>query len=179
MSKIRVSTLAREMGVPARKLLADLAERGIVVKSAASSIDEVVAAQLRGSRPAPRPSPPASQCRPVPASPVGAAAAIFGVEPRTLRLRRPTRTKTKKPPQPPDPWLVAFFDPAEKREWLLAGLKEHESLMAAELRDLGIRPSDLRMILPSGRTPLECVRQGDPLQHVKQYVRRAQGSRRM
>lgn len=105
------------------------------------------------------------------------AIAIFG---QGAQLRRPT--PTRKPParQPespaPDPWLLELFEPKEKREWLRNGLTNEDLELAVELRHLDFRPTDLGLVLPSKRTPLEYLRGGESIERVVEYVGRVRGA---
>jgi translation initiation factor IF-2 len=59
--KMRVSSLAKELGVPAKEVLARLEELGEYVKSAASTLELPVERAVRASFPAPPPKPPTKQ----------------------------------------------------------------------------------------------------------------------
>ncbi|MCL2490281.1 MAG: translation initiation factor IF-2, partial [Propionibacteriaceae bacterium] len=70
MAKVRVSELAKELGIDSKTLLAKLTEMGEYVKTASSSIESIVASQVKKAYAAERPAPVAE---PTPA-PVAAPA---------------------------------------------------------------------------------------------------------
>ena len=56
MSKVRVSTLAKELGIPSKEAVAWLNANGEYVKSAASTIEAPVERKLREAFPAAKPA---------------------------------------------------------------------------------------------------------------------------
>ena len=70
--KIRVSALAKELGVTSKEVLAKLGEMGEYVKSASSTVEAPVERQLREAFPAPAAKPakkaPAKKAAPAPAA---------------------------------------------------------------------------------------------------------------
>lgn len=88
MAKVRVHELAKELGVPSKELLARLSEMGEFVKSASSTLQAPVAAKLRQSYSAPRPTPP----RPAPPR----SGTVVG----TPRPQAPLNVPPPRPPRP-------------------------------------------------------------------------------
>lgn len=111
----------------------------------------------------PRPEPPSPE--------LDEAARIFGMNRSDLRPARRGRDV----PGPVDPWLLAWIDPAEKRDWLTAGLTEDDLALVKQCQQIGMTPEDLRVALPHGDTPLRRLRQGESVTHVKHRIDEARG----
>ena len=73
MSKARVSTLAKELGIPSKEAVAWLNANGEYVKSAASTIEAPVERKLREAFPA-KPAPEPASAAPAAAAPAAPAA---------------------------------------------------------------------------------------------------------
>lgn len=99
------------------------------------------------------------------------AARIFGVNASELKPVRRGHDNAR----PVDPWLLAWIDPAEKREWLNAGLTEADLALVKQCRQIGMTPEDLRVALPHGDTPLRRLRQGESVTHVRHRIDEARG----
>lgn len=99
------------------------------------------------------------------------AAWIFGVDPSALK---PARTGRGVPGET-DPWLLAFFDPAEKRQWLNVGFTENDVAVAKQCRQIGMTPEDLRVAFPHGDSALTRLRQGESVSVVKWRIEEARG----
>lgn len=99
------------------------------------------------------------------------ASRIFGVDPSVLK---PARTGRVVPSQT-DPWLVALIDPAEKRQWLNAGLTESDHAVAKQCRQIGMTPKDLLIAFPHGESALTRLRQGESVSVVKWRIDEARG----
>lgn len=93
------------------------------------------------------------------------------MNPLDLKPARRGRDNTK----PVDPWLLAWIDPAEKRERLNAGLTEDDLALVKQCRQIGMIPEDLRVALPHSDTPLRRLRQGESVTHVKHRIDEARG----
>jgi len=93
------------------------------------------------------------------------------MNPSELKPARHGRDNAK----PVDPWLLAWIDPAEKREWLNAGLTETDLALVKQCRQIGMTPADLRVALPHGDTPLRRLRQGESVTHVRHRIDEARG----
>ena len=79
-------------------------------------------------------------------------------------------------PYTPSPWQAVrwasvFFEPAESRAWLLAGLKESEWWLAEELRDHRITPAMLSVVIRK-QTILERLRDNLSTARVADLLRR-------
>ena len=128
LAKVRVHEAAKKLGISSKELLEKLKAAGVEVKTASSSVDEAVIAQLNGGapprrrrRPRPsagaeagaRPSAEKPAPRPRPAKPAPAA----GRRPRRPRRRRPHRTgprargRNRSPSPSPQPAAGARAEP--------------------------------------------------------------------
>ena len=112
MSKVRVSTLAKELGIPSKEAVAWLNDNGEYVKSAASTIEAPVERKLREAFPAAKPAEPkpakatkkvaATPAAPqdVPAAPEAAAPAT----PESAAPASPAGPTTNGPAKPAAAW---------------------------------------------------------------------------
>lgn len=99
------------------------------------------------------------------------AARIFGVDPSVLRPARAGRGV----PSQTDPWLLALIDPAEKRQWLNAGLTENDLAVVKQCRQIGMTPEDLLVAFPHGESALTRLRQGESVSVVKWRIDEVRG----
>lgn len=99
------------------------------------------------------------------------AARIFGVDPSVLKPARTGRGISSQA----DPWLLALIDPAEKRQWLNAGLTENDLAVVKQCRQIGMTPEDLLVAFPHGESALTRLRQGESASVVKWRIDEARG----
>lgn len=97
------------------------------------------------------------------------AARIFDIDPSDLK---PARQRSRSGKQV-DPWLLVWIDPAEKREWLAAGLSENDLPLVLQCKQIGMNPEDLRVALPHGDTPVRRLWQGEAVAIVKDRIEQA------
>lgn len=104
-----------------------------------------------------------------------AASNLFDIPEDEVKLR-PRRKGATTGHAQVDEWLLSLISPDEKREWLRHGLGEHEVHIAKQWMQVGMRPKDLAMILPNGRTALWRLKSGESAESVAQRVREARGA---
>ena len=118
MAKVRVSELAKELGIDSKTLLAKLTEIGEYVKTASSSIESIVASQVKkayeAERPAPAPEPtPVAPVEPEPVpevpipepEPVVVAPPVVVVEPEPV-VEAPAAPVVPEPVAPAAPSIA-------------------------------------------------------------------------
>ena len=102
MSKVRVSALAKELGIPSKEAVAWLNANGEYVKSASSTVEAPVERKLREAFPAKDESPkadksPGGAARPTPAGPARRPA------PKPAASATPSATAPEQPTSAPAP----------------------------------------------------------------------------
>lgn len=106
MAKVRVYEVAKELGVPAKELVERLKSMGVEVKSHSSSIDESVAATLKGGA-----APPAAAEAALPAKAEPKPAAKAAPAPAPEPARAPEPAKAPPPAPTPEPAPAAEVPP--------------------------------------------------------------------
>lgn len=97
------------------------------------------------------------------------ASRIFGVPRSDLRPARSAGGGGRQI----DPWLQAWIDPAEKREWLATGLSEADLAIVKQCKQIGMTPADLRVALRHGDTPVRRLRSGESVTTVRHKIKEA------
>jgi hypothetical protein len=188
MARVRVHDLAKEL--PSACILTWLKELGHFVKSAASTVEPPVVqalmaayerGELRVARPTSKPRPGGNPFRPRPHADKNLidAAAMFGVPVEDLkpaRAERPGkrgRYASAESRRPIDEWTNLLFSVDEKREWMLAGLDEHDSRLAQQCIDAGLTPDDLQRRVDGVKVAAR-LRGGESLSSVRIRIQQQQ-----
>lgn len=175
MAKVRVHELAKQVHMSSKDLLRFLADMGIFIQSASSTIEAPVVRRVLSQFPdhgprlqsvqRPGSNPFATTYRPptslsVRPSAEAEAAAFFGIPvsqvPRGRGQRR--RATFDEEQRQVDAWLLESIEPTEKRQWLAAGVGEHELSMVLEWKRCGMTIEDLAVTWPSGAIALQHLR---------------------
>lgn len=129
----------------------------------------------RSSMPRPiRDSPFSRRSRPTIDPNLIEAARIFGVSPSSLRstegpksLRpRPTKSGTHEL----DRWDELLMDRRDRKEWIDAGLGDHDARIADSCRSYGITPNDLSLVV-EGRPVWDRLRSNESITIIADMIR--------